>query len=328
MAVKFYQKGNYQVLDGDVERIGQFDIVADGTVVNIIDRNKESNVWNGNISDIQDSSGTSIGSTFSDLTSYISSQFIDTVTVSSTGGGNDSVVNKFGYNTDIDTATDPEIIASFGGVFDPLTDVMTTAQTFTVTYDTTTNGGDGSTGTGARMLLFSYIDGNNTAQTGYHTLGSGGSDTTSFTGLGINRCVVVLFGSVAYNNNDITITATTDGTTQAKIPAQKSVTQQCLYHVPISRTFNLDFINLSALKISGGGGSPVVNVIGYSFSRVTSGRYAVIDLEIDTSIENNLSINYENPITFTGREVIWFEGETDVNNTKVSMRFSGTETDS
>ena len=61
MAVKFYQKGSYQVLDGDIERIGSFDLVVEGTVVNIIDRNKESTVWNGQISDIQDSSGTSIG---------------------------------------------------------------------------------------------------------------------------------------------------------------------------------------------------------------------------------------------------------------------------
>jgi hypothetical protein len=63
MAVKFYQKGSYQVLDGDVERIGSFDLVVEGTVVNIIDRNKETNVWNGEVSNIQDSSGTSIGST-------------------------------------------------------------------------------------------------------------------------------------------------------------------------------------------------------------------------------------------------------------------------
>lgn len=324
MAIKFYQKGNYQVLDGDVERVGEFDIVAEGTIVNIIDRNKESNVWNGEISNIQDSTGTSIGSTFSDLTSYITTQFISPVSVTTVASGNDSIVNKFGFNTDIDTASE-EVVASFGGAFDPSTAVMSTAQTFTVTYNNTT---DGSAGTGARMLQFSYLDENFEAQTGFHTLGSSGSDVTSFTGVGINRVVVVSLGGAIYNNNDITITATTDGTNQAQIPAQKSVTQQAIYHTPINRTLNVNFLKVSTLKLTGGGGSPVVNVIGYSYSRVTGGRYAVLDIEIDTSIENNLTINLPEAITFTGREVVYFEASTDVNNTKISLRFSGVETDS
>ena len=51
-------------------------------------------------------------------------------------------------------------------------------------------------------------------------------------------------------------------------------------------------------------------------------------IEIDTSVENNLVLRLPEPITFTGREVIYFEAETDVSNTKVSLRFSGIETDS
>jgi len=238
--------------------------------------------------------------------------------------GTATQVNKFGFNTDIDVASQ-EVIASFGGAFDPSTAVMSSAQTFTITY---TNTLDGSTATGARMLQVSYIDENFASATAFHTLGSTGSDVTSFTGVGINRVVVVSYGGDATNGGDITFTATTDTTTQAQIPAGKSVTQQAIYHTPINRTLNLDFINLSVLKVSGGGGSPVVNIIGYSYSRVTGGRYAVIDLEVDTSVENNLVINYSEPIVFTGREVIYFEATTDVNNTKVSLRFSGTEIDS
>ena len=74
------------------------------------------------------------------------------------------------------------------------------------------------------------------------------------------------------------------------VPAQKNVTQQCIYHTPISRTLNVNFLKISTLKLSGGGGNPVVNVIGYSYSRVTGGRYAVFDVEIDTSIEEQLNL--------------------------------------
>jgi len=139
---------------------------------------------------------------------------------------------------------------------------------------------------------------------------------------------VVALGGEIYNVNDITISATVDATTQAQIPAFKSVTQQCIYHTPINRTLKLNFIKISALKVSGGGGSPVVNVIGYSYSRVTGGRYAIFDTEIDTSVENNLILPLPDPIVFTGREVIYFEASTDVNNTKLSVRFSGDEVDS
>ena len=178
----------------------------------------------------------------------------------------DTTWNKFGYNPDIDTGTE-EIIASWGGAFDPLTAIMTSAQTFTITY---TNTGDGSTATGARSLLFTYIDGNFESQTGIHTLGSTGSDVTSFSGVGINRVVVLSTGGDAYNNNDITITATSDGTTQAQIPAEGSVTQQCIFHTQINHTFLADWLHLTALKVTGGGGSsPRITIKGYSWSRVT-----------------------------------------------------------
>ena len=240
------------------------------------------------------------------------------------GASSSSIVNKFGYNTDIDSASE-EVIASFGGAFDPSSDVISALQQFTIVYNNTT---DGASGTGARMLQIDYIDENFNAASGFHTLGSTGGDITTFSGYGINRVVVVQLGGDLYNNNDITIAATVDATTQALVPAQKNVTQQCIYHTPINRTLDVNFLKISTLKISGGGGSPTVNVIGYSYSRVTGGRYAIFDIEIDTSIENNLTYNFPEPITFTGREVIYFEASTDTNNTKVSLRFSGVETDS
>ena len=247
--------------------------------------------------------------------------------VNNTGGtrANEAKVSKWGFNNDVDAATGEEIIASWGGVFNPLTDVIQTAQTLTITYNQAT---DGAGQTGARMLLISYLDANNAAATAYHTLGSDGSDVTAFTCLGVNRAVAVQFGASATNVNDITFTATTDTTIQARIPALESVTQQCIYHIPISRTLDLEFINVSTIKLAGGS-KPEVIIKGYSFSRVTRGRYNVIDLNIDLAVENNVPIYYgSNPITFTGREVIYFTCDTDTDNAKISMRFAGTEYDS
>ena len=151
-----------------------------------------------------------------------------------------SVVNKWGYNSDVDTAS-PEIVASFGGAFDPITDIITTAQTFTITFNSST---DGLGTNGAGSLFFTYIDSSNNEATAVHVLSNTGSEVTAFTGFGINRVVVLSSGSDGFNANDITITATTDTTTQALIPAEASVTQQCLYHVPIGYTFQIKKIKV------------------------------------------------------------------------------------
>lgn len=232
-----------------------------------------------------------------------------------------STVNKFGFNEDVDSAAE-EIVASFGGSFNPATDVMASGQTFDITYN---SGTDGSSSNGATSLLITYLDENFLTQNGVHVLGSGGSDTASFSGVGINRVVLIGSGSTNSNGSDITITASVDGSTQAQIPAGKSVTQQLLFHTQINHTLLVDYIDLSVLKLSGGG-APRVTIRMYSWSRVTETLYEVFRKVIDTNVENNLSINFGEPFVFTGREVVFITAETTVNNTVVNARFSGIET--
>lgn len=229
-----------------------------------------------------------------------------------------SVQNKFGYNNDVDSAAE-EIIAAFGGSFDPTSDIITTAQTFTIAYN---SGTDGSGTTGATSLLITYLDEDFNLQDGIHVLGSSGSDTTSFTGLGINRALVLSSGSNGYNNNDITITATTDGTNQASIPAEGSVTEQLIYHTPINHTLLTDWARFIVRKLSGGS-APRVTVRGYSWSRVTQTRYLIYEEGLDTSVQNTINLTPSQKFPIGGREVIYFTCETNTNNTAVSGRFSG-----
>jgi hypothetical protein len=229
-----------------------------------------------------------------------------------------SVQNKFGYNNDVDSAAE-EIIAAFGGSFDPTSDIITTAQTFTIAYN---SGTDGSGTTGATSLLITYLDEDFNLQDGIHVLGSSGSDTTSFSGLGINRALVLSSGANGYNTNDITITATTDGTTQASIPALGSVTEQLIFHTPVNHTLLTDWARFIVRKLSGGS-APRVTIRGYSWSRVTETRYLIYEEGLDTSVQNTINLTPSQKFPIGGREVIYFTCETNTNNTACSGRFSG-----
>jgi len=232
-----------------------------------------------------------------------------------------TTVNKFGYNPDVDTTTDPEIIAFFGGTFA----IMTSADTLDVVSD---DAQDGVAGTGALTVLITGIDGSHNTITETVTMNGVSAVTTSNSFLGVNRVVVLSSGTDDANKGNITIddTAGTVGT-QAYIPAGQSVTQQCLYHTPISKTLLLDWLWAHVTKLSGGS-APKVTIVGTSYSRVTDTNYEIFRTTIDTSVENTEQFTPSQPFVLGGREVIYFTAETDTNNTEVVMRFSGVQVDS
>jgi hypothetical protein len=82
---------------------------------------------------------------------------------------------------------------------------------------------------------------------------------------------------------------------------------------------------LGALKLSGGGGSPRVTFKGFSYSRVTDTTYEVFRGNIDTDVENHLTLLPSQPFVIGGREVFYLTASTDTNNTEVTARFSGIE---
>lgn len=220
--------------------------------------------------------------------------------------------NKFGYRTATTAAGGDETIWATNTNFT----ILTTASTFTITYNNAT---DGLGTTGATSLLFYYLDSNFALQTAVHVLGNTGSDVTAFTGLGINRCLVYSSGTVNTNTNTITVTATTGGSTQAIIPALGSVTQQCIFHVPIGHVAVIKQQDFSMLRL-GGGSDPKATIKIFAYNRLLDNTYEVFRVGLDSGVQATYSTS--NPIQFSGRDVIYYTIDTDINSTVISARFT------
>lgn len=221
---------------------------------------------------------------------------------------------KFGYRTGIQD-TDGEVpVWANGNTFTPLT----SAETFDISY---TNTSDGAGQTGATELTFYYVDSDGNPAIATHTLGSTGSDTTSFSGYGINRIANSATGTNDVNVADITVTATTSGTTQAVIPAGSGVTQQAIYFVGSNHTAVAKYLRVHAVKTSGGS-SPQVTVKAIVYNRVVDSKFEVFREVLDVSVENTLEINEPIGFNLNPQDVIYLTADTDTNNTDVSARFS------
>jgi len=222
--------------------------------------------------------------------------------------------NKFGYRNSLTDDTEQIIWAASQN----LPTIITTASTFTIAYNNAT---DGAGRTGALSLVVYYLDADGNQAIAVHTLGSTGSDVTSFTGLGINRVAVNTNGGLTYNANDITFTATTGGSTQAVVPAEGSITQQALFHIGFEQTAALQllFFNVNTPnKVK------TVALRGYSYSRLVGTRYEIYRDTIDAA--TGLVRFIVDPIKFraSARDVIYFTATASGGGSAASIvcRFS------
>lgn len=225
--------------------------------------------------------------------------------------------NKFGFNGDLDVGT--EVLAAQGGTFT----FLTSASTLTIVSSSTDDDG-APAGTGANSIIIYGIDANRQAQTEVVTMNGTTNVVTSSTWLGINRASIYLAGSTYNNVGNITITATTGGTTQAFIPAGKGTTQQLIFFTQDSHQFLSDWLVLDAEKTSGGG-SPKVQFRGWVWSALSNAKYEVFYFLVDLSIESEHQIMPSQPFVVGEKSVFWVEATSDTANTIVSGRFSGIE---
>lgn len=226
--------------------------------------------------------------------------------------------NKFGYNTDVDTAA-TEVIASFGGTFTPLT----TASTLTIVSSSASDDGSPS-GVGANTLVIYGVDANRQYQTETITMNGTTNVVTAATWLGVNRVAIGLSGSSLVNVGNINITATTGGSTQAYLLAGEGVTQQAIFFTQKDHQFLTDFLRINVEKLAGGA-TPKCRIKGWVYSAVTNTKFSVYNELIDTSSDNFVSVNPSQPFAIPEQSCLWFEATTDTNDTFVSCRFSGIE---
>ena len=224
---------------------------------------------------------------------------------------------KFAHRDDLAAASGEQTIWAATGNFTPLE----SPSTFDIAYDGTGGGSTDGAGTnGALSIVFYYIDSSGNPAIATHTLGTDGADTTSFSGYGINRAAVASSGSDNYNASDITITATTGGSTQAVIPSQESVTEQAIFFNGHNHDAVAKYLFINTNKQSGG--SPKVTIKGYVFNVNVTTRYEVFRYTIDTAVENSMTISEPVGFNLSPSDVLYFVADTDRDSTILSMRFS------
>lgn len=223
--------------------------------------------------------------------------------------------NKWGYNADIDAGVS-ETYWSVGGTFAQLT----TARTLSIVSTSTADDGSPA-GTGANSIVVTGIDANWEEQTEIVTLDGTTPVVTTSTWLGINRMALYLAGTGKTNAGTITATATTDLTVQAEIPIGEGSTQHGFFFVPVGHTALIDWLYITMTK-NAGGTQPVLTTTMWVTSEVSNAKYDVFRDYINGDTENHSQLTPSQPFVVGEKSFIEFEGESDQNNTEVSVRFT------
>lgn len=228
-----------------------------------------------------------------------------------------TVWNKFGYNDDIDTATSPELIASWGGTAEDI--FLSSAEILNIS---STSANDISGGTGAYAVVIYGV--NNNWETIIDVVNLNGTNTvqSNLAFLGVNRMAIFQSGSSLSNEGDITALASSTNEIQGQIPTVSGTSQQGLFYVEANHTFLATDLVINANKL-GGGSSPKITVIGYAYATLTNARYEVFRKTIDTDVENTFLYQPTMPFVVDEEQILYFVAETDTNNALVNVRFSG-----
>lgn len=221
--------------------------------------------------------------------------------------------NKFGYNSDIDGAS--ETIWTVGGTLS----LLSSGETLSI-VSTSTADDDG--GTGANSIIVYGVDENWDLQTEVVTLNGTTPVVTTGSWLGVNRMAIYLAGSGKNNAGTITATASTAATIQARIEIGAGTTEHSFFFVPRNYQFLATYLRWNVNKISGGG-SPRVALQMQVFSAVSNAYYDVYEETIDTAVDNIFELIPPEPFVVGEKSVLIASASTNTANTIVACRFSG-----
>lgn len=214
---------------------------------------------------------------------------------------------KFGNNLSFGGTN--EVIASFGGTFEP----MATAKVLSII---STSALDTLAGTGAQQITITGIDENREVQEVTYDLQGLVSFNTTELWFGVNRAVVSSAGSTKTNQGDINITSADTNPNQAQIPAGKSTTKQLIFHTPITADALVYFYNFTGVKATNGNAR--IDILGYlSIGGVVT---EIFDGQLRTDSDVTLSENFKVPLRIPAGASWWAECSTDSGTGSVSGR--------
>tara|TARA_R110001632_G_scaffold189540_1_gene310081 strand:+ start:137 stop:907 length:771 start_codon:yes stop_codon:yes gene_type:complete len=196
-----------------------------------------------------------------------------------------STINKFGYNLDIDTGTDPETVWSAGGLYT----FPTSADTLKIVSNDVDDNGTGTTG--ALTIKVQGLDANYDVIEEDFTLNGQTAVTGDKEFLRVYRAFVTSAGSSEHNEGVITINNSDDSITLAEIPVERSQTQMAVYTVP--RGHKAYITNISAAIVKSGANRHAS--IGV-YIRKNGVKKLIQQLAIETSGSTTFNKTYTMPL--------------------------------
>ena len=196
--------------------------------------------------------------------------------------------------------------------------VLTAPDTFDIVY---TPASDGLGTNGALTLLIEYLDENGESAEATHTLGNTGTDTTSFTGYGINKVLVTSVGAATAVGNAnvaaITFQDTTGGGVINYVAAGSGITDAMVYYTPFNAEAIVKHFRFNGLA---GVGNPELTFKGWVYIRETEVTIKGYDEAMDTQQDNRLLEDVDFPLP--PGSVAWATCATTANGASVSGRMN------
>lgn len=226
--------------------------------------------------------------------------------------------NKWGYNAAVAAGT--ETVWSVSSLFTRLTAAETLIIASSSIEDDPVKA-DLSVGTGAYSVIIYGVNENYDNVTEVVTLNGTASVNSVNTYLGVNRMAIYLAGTGGVNAGTISATTLTPTTTQAEIPVGAGSTQHAFFFVAQGHTALLDWLSMSAIKLSGGGTPEFVFKLWVT-SLVSGAKYEVFRTPMDVAIENHLEYRPSQPFVVSEKSLIEMQVTSDTAASLVSTRFS------